>query len=89
MESGQQSSGGGSNGKKPWAAYNIIEKGEKTFWSRVGSAFHNHDGSINIWLEAFPLQGKIHIRPLAEDRDGQRHKGALATAAEVVEAAEA
>jgi hypothetical protein len=49
----------------------------------VGSAFHNHDGSINIWLEAFPLQGKIHIRP--DDRDAQRHKGALATAAEAAE----
>lgn len=84
MESGQQSSGGGSNGKRPWAAYNIIEKGEKTFWNRVGTAFHNHDGSINIWLEAVPLQGKIQIRP--DDRDAQRQRGALGAAAQAAEA---
>ena len=30
---------------RPWAAYNIVERGGRRFWNRVGSAFHNRDGS--------------------------------------------
>ena len=31
-------------------------------WSRAGSAFVNKDGSINVYLDALPLDGKLHIR---------------------------
>ncbi|MGZ6143511.1 MAG: hypothetical protein ACXWLM_09235, partial [Myxococcales bacterium] len=59
MENQQQSG-------KPWAAFNIIERGEgagkKRIWSRVGSAFKNRDGSFNIYLDSFPLGGKVQIR---------------------------
>jgi hypothetical protein len=62
MENEQQKSSGG--GKKPWAAYNIIERkdGGKAIWSRVGSAWKNHDGSFNVFLDSFPLGGKLQIR---------------------------
>ena len=77
----QQSSGGG--GRKPWAAYNIIDRGEgkPRIWSRVGSAFVNRDGSINIILDSLPLGGKIQIRE--DDRERRANeKGQLAAAAE-------
>ena len=50
--------------KKPMAAFSIVErKGlEKPLWTRVGAAFVNRDGSINIYLDSLPLQGKIQLR---------------------------
>ena len=61
MENEQQSGKGGS-GRRPWAAYNIVERSGRHFWNRVGSAFQNHDGSMNIYLDALPRDGKIQIR---------------------------
>ena len=64
---------------KPWAAYNIIERGEgkSRIWSRVGSAFRNRDGSINVYLDSFPLGGKIQLR-----EDDRESRGALAEKAD-------
>ena len=77
MENQQQSG-------KPWAAFNIIERGEgagkKRIWSRVGSAFKNRDGSMNIYLDSFPLGGKIQIRE--DDRESRGERGVLADKAE-------
>ena len=44
MENQQQANGGSAGGRRPWAAYNVVEKGGKRYWNRVGSAFHNRDG---------------------------------------------
>lgn len=81
METEQQP---GNGKRKPWAAYNIIEVKAtgKNIWSRVGSAFFNQDGSINIHLDAFPLQGKIHIREDDRERRPDAQRGALAREAE-------
>ena len=43
-------------------------KNGKTFWMRIGSAFVNRDGSTNVYLNAYPTSGKLHIREL-DDRD--------------------
>ena len=79
MEQQQTSSVGG---RKPWAAYNIIDRGEgKTkIWSRIGSAWRNRDGSMNIVLDSFPLGGKLQIRE--DDREPRPERGALAEKAE-------
>jgi hypothetical protein len=65
--------GPAAGGKRPLAAYVIIErKGyDRPFWSRIGSAFFNRDGSINVLLDSLPLQGKIQLREDTpkEDRD--------------------
>jgi hypothetical protein len=44
------------NGKR-LAVYAVPESkdGEKTFWPRIGSAYTNRDGSINLLLDALPL----------------------------------
>jgi hypothetical protein len=50
--------------RKKLIAYNIIEREglEKAIWSRVGTAFVNRDGSLNIHLDALPVHGKLHVR---------------------------
>ena len=78
----QQQSGGGS-GRKAWAAYNIVKRGERSYWNRIGSAFRNHDGSYNIYLDALPRDGKVQIREIKEDdRHPRGERGVLAEKAE-------
>lgn len=36
---------------------------ERSRWVRVGVAFDNRDGSINVLLDALPLSGRLQIRP--------------------------
>ena len=43
-------------------AYNITTRNGKNFWNRCGVAFVNNDGSINVKLEAVPVNGEIQIR---------------------------
>lgn len=49
-------------------AYVITERGDKTFWNRIGVAFTNKDGSINVKLDALPTGGQLQIRDY-EPRD--------------------
>ncbi len=75
----QQTNGGSSNaGRRPWAAYNVVERGGRRFWNRVGSAFHNRDGSMNIYLDSLPRDGKIQIREDDREREPKKERGALA-----------
>lgn len=51
--------------------YVIKERGDQKYWNRVGVAFVNSDGSLNVRLEAVPVNGELHIRdyqPRAEGR---------------------
>ena len=54
----------------PLAVFAITERGDKTYWNRVGVAFVNRDRSITVQLEAFPVSGKLQIR--SEDKSEQR-----------------
>ncbi|MFT3714035.1 MAG: hypothetical protein QM817_40760 [Archangium sp.] len=36
--------------------------GGGSIWTKVGSAFVNKDGSINLYLDAIPLNGRIYLR---------------------------
>lgn len=44
--------------------FTITEKEgwEKAVWRKVGTAFENKDGSFTIFLDALPVNGKLHIR---------------------------
>ena len=46
------------------AVYSIVEREgmDKSFWTRIGAAFKNRDGSYNIHLDALPCNGKLHMR---------------------------
>ena len=46
------------------------DRGEKTYWTKVGSAFVNRDGSTTVLLDALPLNGKLQIR-VPVSRDGE------------------
>jgi hypothetical protein len=42
--------------------YVITQRGGKSYWNRIGVAFVNGDGSINVRLEAVPVSGEMQIR---------------------------
>ena len=62
-----------ANQKPDYVAYTIVEtnEGNKDYWQRVGSAWTNKDGSINITLTALPLNGKLHIRAPKADEESE------------------
>ncbi len=41
----------------------------QSWWTRVGRAFRNRDGSINVHLDALPMQGKLQLREPSEPRN--------------------
>ncbi len=45
-------------------AYTTTERNGRTFWNRIGVAFLNRDGSMNVRLESLPVSGEMHIRDL-------------------------
>jgi hypothetical protein len=45
-------------------AYTTTERNGRTFWNRIGVAFLNKDGSMNVRLESLPVSGEMHIRDL-------------------------
>lgn len=68
-----------ASGKTKRVAYTIVERGEgKNFWLRVGTAFENRDGSLNVYLDAIPVNGRLQIREYQpdEERDGSQGHGA-------------
>jgi hypothetical protein len=52
-------------------AYVVTQRGTNKYWTRIGAAFVNRDGSINVKLEAVPVNGEIHVRDYVprEDRE--------------------
>jgi hypothetical protein len=55
-------------------AYTVVERNKdgRKFWVRVGAAFVNRDGSLNVRLDAMPVNGELQIRDYQprEARDG-------------------
>ena len=61
--------------------YVISGKGERKFWTKVGVAFVNRDGSLNCKLDSLPVDGQLHIRDFVprEERGDSRSIEALAS----------
>jgi hypothetical protein len=49
-------------------------EGSSEFWTRVGVAFVNRDHSLNVHLDANPVNGRLHIRDRRPPRQ-QNQKG--------------
>ena len=49
-----------------------MERQGKTYWMRIGSAYTNVDGSTNVYLDAFPANGKLQIREFNERDEGKQ-----------------
>ncbi len=55
--------------------YTIIERGaDKRYWLRIGTAFDNRDKSVNLKLDALPVNGQLQIRD-SEPYDPSRRRG--------------
>lgn len=46
-------------------------KDKKAVWTKVGNAFPNKDGSINVYLNALPINGKLQIRERKEKESAE------------------
>ena len=60
-----------ANQKPDYVAYTIVETNEdnKDYWQRVGSAWTNKDGSINITLKRAAVERQV-AHPCTESRRG-------------------
>jgi hypothetical protein len=57
------------------AVYTIVEReGARDRWVRIGIGFVNRDGSINVRLDAAPVNGKLHVR---DHQKREREEGTL------------
>jgi hypothetical protein len=54
------------------AVYTIVERkgSDRKLWVRIGTAWENKDQSLNVVLDALPVNGQIHIRD-AEKKGGK------------------
>lgn len=42
--------------------YTVTERAGKSYWTRIGRAYVNADGSLNVQLECLPISGTMQIR---------------------------
>ena len=54
---------------KRQVVFSIREFKDKSIWTRIGTAFTNRDGSLNVILDSLPIDGRLHIRE--ESRRGE------------------
>lgn len=53
----------------------IEKKDGGTYWMRVGTGYPNKDQSINLYLDALPLNHKLQLREMdEEDLQGRGRK---------------
>jgi hypothetical protein len=50
------------DGKQIKVVYTVVERGGKSYWIRIGIGSVNRDGSINLNLDAMPVNGSLQIR---------------------------
>jgi hypothetical protein len=58
------------------AVYTVIDRGQgKSFWVRIGVGFTNRDGSINLRLDAIPVNGTLQVREWSEPFERRTEAG--------------
>lgn len=45
-----------------FTVFSIKAGKDGSVWVKAGSAYTNRDGSINVYLDVLPLDGKLHLR---------------------------
>ncbi|HXX65746.1 MAG TPA: hypothetical protein VEK07_01095 [Polyangiaceae bacterium] len=51
------------NSRDMKAVYTVVDRGQgKSFWIRIGVGFTNRDGSLNLRLDAIPVNGTLQVR---------------------------
>jgi hypothetical protein len=52
-----------ANVKQMKAVFTVVERGQgKSYWTRIGVGFVNRDGSLNLRLDALPINGTLQVR---------------------------
>ncbi|MCS6797822.1 MAG: hypothetical protein NZ898_04730 [Myxococcota bacterium] len=64
------------NGREFKVVYTIVERGQKKHWVRIGAAYTNRDGSLNVYLDAVPTNGQLQIRDYRPFDERGRSNGA-------------
>ena len=56
------------------AVFTIVEdaRASRPIFRRIGTGFVNQDDSLNIFLDALPVSGKLHVRDVEAKR---QHEG--------------
>lgn len=54
------------------AVYTVVHRdgGGRSYWTRIGSAYANRDGSLSITLDALPVNGSLQVRALDAAPEG-------------------
>lgn len=63
--------------KERFAVYAVRDRGqdEKAWWTRIGTAFENNDGSLSVIFEALPVDGRCQIRKEQDRRERDDGRG--------------
>lgn len=56
------------------AVYTVAEVEDRSIWRRIGAGYVARDGSINLYLEALPVNGRLHVREIEGQLDGEPAK---------------
>jgi len=67
-----------NNGKRR-AVYTVIDStsdSRKARWLRIGICFENRDGSLNLLLDALPVNGRLHVRDFPPPDSSEEGAGA-------------
>lgn len=75
-----------SSGAPRKSVYTVTEaRNGKSHWTKIGVGFENADGSLNLILDAVPVNGRLQVRdyepPANGDCEGQRSQGGTNDAA--------
>jgi hypothetical protein len=58
--------------KDVYAIFDFKAEGRgRSRWVRVGVAFDNKDGSLNVLLDALPLSGRLQVRARPVEANGE------------------
>ena len=59
-----------------YLAWHVTQKGEKSYWNKVGAAWAHRDGKgYTLQLETCPINGRIVLRLPLEDAPQQESEG--------------
>ena len=53
------------------AVYTVVEVEDRSIWRRVGAGYVTRDGSFNLYLEALPVNGRLHVREIEGQLEGE------------------
>ena len=57
-------------------AWHVTQKGEKSFWNKVGAAWAHKDGQgYTLQLETCPINGRIVLRLPLDNTPSQQEEG--------------